>query len=911
MSEQDALLAAKLRVPGLRRGFVPRPRLVGRLDAALTHGLVLVCAPAGFGKTGLLAEWARSGRGTLAWVSLDAADNDPARFWRHVVAALDRARPGIVEQLSPLLGPPAPTSFEALVTALINEFDARSDGDEVRLVVDDYHLIDVRAVHAALTLLVEHLPTGLRLVLATRSDPPLPLARLRARGQMAELRAEELRFASDEAAALLRGATGGDVPDAAVTMLTTRTEGWAAGLQLAGLSLRTQANPTRFAAEFSGSHRYILDYLAGEVLEQLSEQVRGFLLETSVLERLSGELCDAVTGRADSQEMLEGIESAGLFLVPLDEVRGWWRYHHLFAGLLRAQLQHERPGHARALHRHAGAWCESHGLAEEAVHHALRAGDTTWAAGVIERYFDEIFRRGEQATVHRWLCELPSELIRSRPRLCLAQAWMALVGSDLDAAGPRLDAAERTSADPGEESFEPSVGRAASWLADVPAAIAVARARLACMHGDAEAAAAFAARALAELGEDNWMLESLTWWQLGMAEWLRGRLREAEQAFASSIAQWHAADERSLAVRGYYHLGQVQCAQGRLDAALGTYRRALEITAPRGVVTLATAGMGYVGVAEVAYQRGDLEAALRDVTEGIAHCRQLTYTQPLAAGLATLAWIRQAEGDPAGALEAIGEAERLTPGTTMADPFTSVPVQWARLHLAQGDLATAAHWTKERGLSAQDEPDCSREPDYLVLARLLIARDMPGPALALLEKMLATATRDHVRSIIEIQALRALALAARGADNTAVDILADALTLAYEQGYVRVFADEGAAMGVLLRRLIAARQEGHAAPDVPLRYLARVLHGLGRSRVVHDSGSSATTTVPGLVEQLTAREREVLGLLVAGRSNRRIADELVVSVETVKKHLTHIFGKLGAVNRTEAVDRARQLGLIR
>lgn len=911
MSEQDALLATKLRVPGLRLGFVPRPRLVGGLDADLEQGLVLVCAPAGFGKTGLLAEWARSGRRPVAWLSLDAADNDPARFWRHVVAALDRARPGIGEQVGPLLGPPAPTSFEGLVTALINELDASSGEDEVVLVLDDYHLIDAQAVHAALTFLLEHLPTGLRLVLASRSDPPLPLARLRARGQLAELRADELRFAPDEAAALLRGATGGGLPDAAVTMLTARTEGWAAGLQLAGLSLRSQANPAQFTAAFSGSHRYILDYLAGEVLEQLSEQVRGFLLETSVLERLSGELCDAVTGRADGQEMLEGIELAGLFLVPLDEVRGWWRYHHLFAELLRAQLQHEQPGHASALHRNAAAWCEAHELADEAVHHALRADDTVWAARMIERYFDAIFRQGEQATVHRWLSELPAELIRSRPRLCLAQAWMALVGSNMDAAGPRLDAAQRTPADAGEEPFEPSVGRSASWLANVPAAIALARAWLAYLHGDAEGTAALAARALAELGEDEWMLESITWWQLGLAEWLRGRLVAAEQAFTSSIAQWQGADERSLAVRGYYHLGQVQRAQGRLDAALGAYQQALEITAPRSVPTLSTAGMGYVGMAEVAYQRGELDAALRDVTEGITHCRQLTYTQPLAAGLATLALIRQAKGDPAGAMEAIGEAEQLTSGTAMTDLFNPVPAQWARLHLAHGDIVAAAYWTKERDLRAEDEPDYSREPEYLVLARLLLAQDLPGPALALLDKLLAAAApQGRVGSIIEIQALRALALAARGAENNAVDALADALTLACPQGYVRVFADEGAPMGVLLRRLIAAQRAEPAAPGLPLGYLARVLQALSQHGV-QGSGSSSAAMVPGLVEQLTARERDVLGLLVAGRSNRRIADELVVSVDTVKKHLTHIFGKLGAVNRTEAVARARQLGLIR
>ncbi len=910
MSEQDALLATKLRVPGLRPGFIPRPWLVHRLDSDLKQGLVLVCAPAGFGKTGLLAEWASHGRRPFAWLSLDAADNDPTRFWRHVVAALDRARPGIGVQVGPLLGPPPPTSFESLVTALINEFDTRHDEDEVPLVLDDYHMIDAPVVHSALTFLLEHLPTGLRLVLAGRSDPPLPLARLRARGQLAELRADELRFAPDEAAALLGEVTGGGLPDAAVRMLTTRTEGWAAGLQLAGLSLRGQADPTHFAAKFNGSHRYILDYLAGEVIEQLSDQVRTFLLETSVLERLSGELCDAVTGRADGQEMLEGIERAGLFLVPLDEVRGWWRYHDLFAELLRARLRHERPGHASGLHRNAATWCEAHGLADEAVHHALHADDTAWAAHMIERHFDEMFRRGDQATVHGWLSELPPALVQSRPRLCLAQAWMALLSSNMGAAEPQLDAAQRTRAPADEEPFEPSVGKPASWLANVPAASTLGRAWLAYSHGDATETAAFAAMALAELGPDDWMLESLTWWQLGLAEWLRGSLEEAEQAFISSIAQWRAADERSLAVRGYYHLGQVQCAQGRLDAAVGTHRQALEITAPRGVSTMSTAGMGYVGMAGVAYQRGELDAALRYVTEGIAHCRQLTYTQPLAAGLATLAWIRQATGDPAGAMEAIGEAEQLTSGIAVADLFNPVPAQWARLRLAQGDIVAAAHWTNTRGLSADDEPSYYREPEYLVVVRLLLAQDLPGPALALLEKMLAATPRSCAGSIIEIQALQALALAARGAENTALDVLANALALARGPGYVRVFADEGAPMSALLHRLIAAQQGQHVIRHVPLGYLARVLQALSQIHVVQGSGPSAATAVPGLVEQLTSREGDVLSLLVAGRSNRQIADELVVSVHTVKKHLTHIFGKLGAVNRTEAAARARQLGLI-
>src|SRR5580693_7001475 len=389
MSGQDALLATRLRVPRPQPGFVPRPRLVQALSQGLARGRVLICAPAGFGKTSLLADWARSGGRPVAWLGLDAGDNDPARFWRYVVAALDQAQPGIAERLGPLLGSPAPRSFGGLVTALINEFAAAPGRDEVLLVLDDYHLVEAGQVHESVSFLMENLPPGLQLVVSGRADPPLPLARLRARGQLAELRAAKLRFTTEEATALL-AAAGPVLPDTAVVALTARTEGWAAGLQLAALSLRGRTDAAGFVAAFSGSHRFVLDYLADEVLDGQPGPVRAFLLETSVLERLSGELCDAVTGRPGSQAMLQDIERAGLFLVPLDEVRGWWRYHHLFDGLLRARLEQEQPGRVQELHRAAAAWSDEHDLGDDAVRHARAAGDTAWAARLVERYVDAL-----------------------------------------------------------------------------------------------------------------------------------------------------------------------------------------------------------------------------------------------------------------------------------------------------------------------------------------------------------------------------------------------------------------------------------------------------------------------------------------------------------------------------------------
>ena len=908
----DVLLATKLYMPAPRPGLVPRPRLAEQLDEGLVRGLVLVCAPAGYGKTAALADWAGRTEHPAGWLSLDAADNDPARFWRHAVAALDRARPGIGDRVAPLLGPPAPASFEGLVTALINELAAQPAADGALLVLDDYHVIGSQPVHDSLGFLLEHRPAGLCVVLASRSDPPLGLARLRARGQLAEVRVAELRFTPGEAAALLQHVAAGfglALPVAAAAALAERTEGWAAGLQLAGLSLRGQDDVAGFVAAFTGSHRYVLDYLAGEVLERQSGQVRTFLLETSVLERLSGPLCDAVTGRADSQALLEQVERAGLFLVPLDEVRGWWRYHHLFADLLRARLQAEQPRRVAQLHRNAAAWCQEHGLADEVIMHAVAAGEMTWAAGLVEQHFDEVlYLHGEGATIQRWISALPGELVRSRPRLLLAQSFLASYSGQLEAVEPLLDAAERASPGWADEPFEPTVGRARSLLVNIPALIALRRSFLAQLRGDAEATVAFASRAMAESGKDEWLLGLVARWNLAAGEWLRGRVAEAEGVFAACIPGWRALGQPTLTAWVVYQLGQVQRAWGRLDAAVETFQRALHAATAPGRESAPTLGLVYVGLAEVAYQRNELDSALRNVTEGITLCRLFVYKAPLAAGLATLAWIRQATGDPAGALEAIGEAEHAW--RTTADLLNPFPAQRARLLLAQGDVAAAARWTHESGLRAGDEPRYPREPGYLVLARVLLAQQRAAEALALLDRLRAAAVaQDRVGSVIEAGALRALALAACGQDADAVNALADVLTLACPQGYVRVFADEGPPMARLLGRLVAAQRAGQAAAEVPFGYLARLQRAFGAGPPAPGSGRD-TAAVPGIVDPLTSRELEVLTMLAAGRSNQAIAGELVVTLDTVKKHVSHVLDKLGAANRTEAVARARELRLI-
>jgi LuxR family maltose regulon positive regulatory protein len=859
-----SVLATKLHVPRAQPGFVPRPRLTARLDEGLARGVTLVCAPAGSGKSSLVAAWARSSAVPVAWVSLDPGDSDPARFWRHVVAALDIASPGVTGPAASLLSVSTPPPPAELVSVLINELAGR-DGELV-LVLDDYHVIDSAALHASLVFLLDHLPQALRIVLAGRSDPPLPLARLRARGQLAEVRAADLRFTVAEASLLL------DVPGEAVATLTARTEGWAAGLRLAELSLRGQPDATRFLADFSGSNRYVLDYLTEEVLDRQDPDIRAFLLETSVLDRLSGDLCDAVTGSvagaaSGGQRMLERIERAGLFLIPLDEERGWWRYHHLFAGLLRARLQAERPDRVTELHRAAAAWCDAQDLADEAIAHALAAGDVNDAAVLVERHFDTAYMTGERATIQRWLDAIPAALTRTRPRLRLAHALAALVYGDVEGAEEFLGA---DSPDVTDAVFVPSAGEPASMLVNVPAGFAIGRAWLSYLRGEPERMAGHAALARTLLRDGEAMLESVYQLNLALADWLRGKLPPAEAGFTELVARWQSFGESSLAARCCRFLGQIQRDEGRLDDAFATYSRLVAIAEDPAQPRLPVAGYGYAGMAEVAYQRNQLTEALGYATEGIARCRLLSEREPLASALVTLAWIRQAEGDHAGAVAAVEEAERVAPSPAVADLLNPIPAQHARMLLAQGDVAFAERWAARRGLSADDPVDYLREQEYLVLARLLIAQARPDLALAVLDRLLSLAEdQNRTGSLIEVLVVRSRALAAHGDRAAAKAALARAIELARPRGYVRMLADEGVLGG-----------DGPAAAGA------------------------------GLVDPLTARELEVLALLAGGVPNQGIADRLYVTLDTVKKHVTHVLAKLGAANRTEAVARARQLGLL-
>lgn len=898
-----AVLSSKLHVPRPPSTFVARSRLVDRLDQAPPGTVVLVCAPAGCGKSVLVADWCRRREQPVAWLSLDTDDNDPIRFWRHLAASLDRSlgeqvtsRQDDVEQL---IRRSAAAPPEEIATAIVNGLERESR--DLVLVLDDYHVIDDAGVHAGVRLLLDHAPEPLRVVVITRADPPLLLARRRGRGELTEIRAADLRFSSEEAAGLLDGAAGGHLPEDAVSTLTDRTEGWAVGLQLAALSLAGRDDVATFISTFSGSHRFVLDYLTEEVLDRQPAPVREFLLSTSVLQQLSGPLCDAVADRDDAQELLEACERANLFLVPLDDDRRWWRYHHLFAELLRVRLEQHAPGRALELHRRAAAWHERHGSVEQAIFHALGADDPEWAFRLVERHADELLFRREGATLRRHLSELPARATR---RLLVAQARTAAYAGRLAEADGLLEAAAAADTD-AHPTVEPSMDPAAGPLRDLDPTTELVQAFVAHLRGHDQTATELARRTLAELDDVETTVGRIARWYLAVGPWLRGDVGEAEPALEADLERWRAVGDAGRGALSSHYLGQVQRARGDLDAAVETYRRLLS-TATDGSAPSPVAAVAHVGLAEVAYRRGDLDDAARHVATGIAAGRQFVYTQTLSTGLATLAWIRRARGDIDGAAAAMDEAVEVGPDTDVVDLLDPVPVERARLALGTGDAGLARRWIELRGVTADDVAHHPSEPAHLLLARLMIQRGEGARVVPLLDRLLDAATEDgRTGSVIEIEMLRALALA-DGDRPAAVSAIVRAVTLAAPQRHVRLFVDEGPPMAALLAAVVATRSsdDTHRAA---LDHVSALLRELDPG--TDDAPGSGPTRQP-LVVPLTVRELEVLAQLATGKPNRQIADELFVSLNTVKKHITHILDKLGAANRTAAVDRARALDLL-
>ncbi|MBB5790221.1 hypothetical protein [Jiangella mangrovi] len=789
------VLATKLHVPAPRRALVPRPRLTsrleatGRADGAGRARLTLVAAPAGFGKTTLLGQWlaAAGPRLRVAWVSLDDGDNDPARFLAHVTAALG----------SPVAPGPAGTiPTDAVLTGLVNEIDGL-DGETV-LVLDDYHVIEAAAVHDATAFLVEHAPPRLGVAIATRADPPLPLARLRVRDELVEVRAADLRFTPDEAEAFLTEVMALDLSPVHVTALGERTEGWAAGLQLAGLSLRGRSDAGAFVDAFTGSHRFVLDYLVEEVLRRQPEEVRRFLLDTAVLRGLTGSLCDALTGGSGGHQMLETLERAGLFVVPLDERREWYRYHQLFADALRARLTAADPERVAVLHRAAGAWCAEHGLLDDAVRHALAGADPSRAADLVERALPEVRRRRQDWMLRRWLTAIPDDVVRRRPVLSVSVAWTRLVDGDLDGVEARLLDAERAletggTAEPGEPPGDPEE------LRTLPASIEVYRASAAQARGDIAGSVEHARRALALAAPDDHVARGGAAGFLGLAAWASGDLVDAVDTFTTAVHSLRAAGNLTDALGGTVVLAGLQVARGQPGEARRLYEQALATASTMAGPAPTTIGDLQVGLADVLREQGELTAAEEHLRAAEELGEAGTLIENRHRWFLALAGVRRAQGDLTGAAELIDRAEALYL-RGFGPPVRPIAAQRARVWIAQGRLADARAWAREHEVTQGDAVTYLAEFGLLTLARLLLAEGRTHEAAALLDRVLAHAEpRGHDETVAEVLVLQALAQQAPDRPGEAQERLALALARAVPAGYVRLFLDEGPPMVELLR----------------------------------------------------------------------------------------------------------------
>jgi len=865
------LLATKLYIPPARKNLVPRMRLIHLLNDAWQQDkrLTLVSAPAGYGKTTLVTEWLRGLQTKSAWLSLDESDNDPSRFLAYLIAALQMVEGNMGEKTRNILQSPQPLPPEVVLTALINEIVAIPT--PFVLALDDYHLIEALPIHQQLGFLIEHQPPQMHLVVITREDPPLPLARLRARGQMAEIRQDALRFSPEECVDFLLRVTGLNLTEEDITALERRTEGWIAGLQLASLSMLGRSDLKVFVEAFTGSSQYILDYLIEEVFEQQPAEVQDFLLKTSILDRLSGSLCDAVVGRTGSRIMLKRLEHANLFIIPLDNSRTWYRYHHLFAELLRQRLHYTETLSENELHRLASQWFAAEGFLPEAIHHALAASDWVGATELISENSVMMLRRGELMTLLGWLKSLPDEVICQRLQLCRDYGWALTLTGQLDAADAYLRRAE--AAVHGDDAL---LGE-----------ILVAQAYNLRARGDNLQAIERAQRALSLLPQADHLSRGLVALTLGLAHWNCGSFREAEQAFMEVDQAAQQSRNHYARMTALTYLGVIQAIYGRLHRAAELCRQVIHLG--EGSPPAAPA---YIELGALLFEWNDLGSAVRHLEIGIELSQRTGNLLIQSDGYRTLALVQLASGELNAALSTLQKAHQLaldhgvTPLTRMRNAACHV-----QLALAQNDLAIARYWSEQ----VEEAADASLLYPRLGLtpARLLIAFNEKTEAAESLKELYNIACQAGWGSgAVEVCALQALT-AAKPVD--ALHFLEDALKKAHPEGFIRTFVDKGEPMKALLERL---RSQGGELKG----YILTILSAF-------DQPCKASPSQP-IVEPLSERELEVLRLVAEGMSNGEIAQLLIVSVGTVKTHVHSIIDKLGVRSRTQAVARAREFGLL-
>lgn len=904
----DALVETKLLVPRPRREVVPRPRLAGRLDRASQASVTLVSAPAGFGKTTLLASWLSADPGgfddrRVAWVSLDERDRLATSFWTYVLVALDRAVPGTgAAALTLLQSGQAPV--ETVLAGVVNELSVSPD--EVTVVLDDYHLADGVDVAMGMAFLVDHLPPQLHLVIGTRADPALPLSRLRARGELVEIRAADLRFTGEEVASYLNGF---DLTAADIAALEDRTEGWVAALQLAAISLRDRDDRSAFIAGFAGDDRFVVDYLADEVLARQPEDVRRFLLDTSILDRLTGPLCETVSPPASDtsgKAMLEALDRANLFLVPLDGNRAWYRYHHLFADVLHAHLLEERPGDVRLLHRRAADWYHDQRQTEAAVRHALAAGDVDRAAELIELALPELQRGRREDVIRRWAGELPDDVVRRRPVLAMGLVGGLMSSNEFAGVDQRLRDVERMLAEPeGLVVVDPV------QLPRLPAEIEMYWSALALIGGDPAGAIARAEHAIAIAAPGDDLIIGATAALSGLASWATGDIATAHRSYATAgpalARAGHTADVLGCSIA----MADMELRLGRLRDAEGTFQYALDLaqTSAGSTVMRGTADM-LVGLGRVAWYRNDLSAAAEYLRRSDEFGEAASLAQNPYRWRVGMARLRAAEGDLSAALELLDEAERVYVGDYSPN-VQPIHATRARVLAARGDLTEARAWATQHRVTADDGLSYLHEYEHITLARVLMAEHAAtGSAQALqdaaglLDRLMAAADGGgRFGSMIELEVLRAINLRSAGESDRALAALQHAVELAEPDGWVRVFVDAAAALGELMGEL-AARQPGSG-------YIRHLLATAAASGVdVGRAAEDRRRPRPELVDPLSDRELDVLRLLRSDLDGPAIARELVVSLNTVRTHTKHIYTKFGVNNRRSAISKAHQLGLL-
>jgi LuxR family transcriptional regulator, maltose regulon positive regulatory protein len=873
-----ALLVTKLHIPQVSPKLVARPRLLARLADGLTRPLTLISAPAGFGKTTLLSEWRRSIAGQrwlLAWLSLDEGDSDPARFLAYLVAALQQIDPAIGHATQAMLHSPQPPPIEVLLTALIN--DIANVAAPFALVLDDYHVIDSPAVHQQLTFLLDHQPPQLHVIILTREDPPLPLSRLRARGQVAEIRQADLQFTLEETTAFLRQTARLEIDRNDAAALQQRTEGWIAGLQLLALSQRGHADARQWIQSFTGSDRYVLDYLIDEVFQRQRPDVQDFLLKTSILDRLSASLCDAVADRDNSRTLLSLLEHSNLFIVPLDPVREWYRYHRLFVDLLQHRLRIERPQAEPQLHQRASRWYADHGFPADAIHHALAAADWERAVDLISVAYDDLLRRGETMTLVNWFGALPDDFVRARSNLCLEYSWPLILAARLDEAESYLQCAEQL----------------AQHETALLGQILTAQAYVARTHGDGRRAVELSQRALSLLPPDDDTSRGMVAMTLGMAYWYAGHLDGAH----SLLSEARDASQRSgnpyAAATAQIFLCSIVKVRGQLHQAATAYQKLIEQSGPSPVAAFAQANL-----ARLLYEWNDLEAAARLAQRSVELSEHGGNAEIVVTSYRTLAVIKQAQGDAAAAQAALKECVRLA-----EQPGLSPSARWhaladrASITLLSGDWAACAAVIDHYPPLDQVET----LPDYLLLsatyARWLLTQGQHATCLAVLTARYEKANRaGALYAHVETRALQVLAAATH---EESLSLLNEALTLAEPEGYIRTFVDLGEPMRLLFLRMKA---EGGRMKS----YIDTLLAAFPTQEEHHPS----SLILQPLVEPLTERELEILRLLPTELSTRELVEHLVVSINTIKTQLKSIYAKLDVHSREEAVEKGRALSLL-